>query len=228
MADIAPVTATDTTTDTTTPAKPGYRTTEFWVKLAALILTALYASGVIPTSGTAAAVAAIAATMLGALGYTVSRTWAKSFAGILLLFAIGGATTQMACGSTAKSVEGAAGHAVVDCTETEARAQAVNVMTPVVQAVIQGSTSADGKLIDTVPIKSALGKLTKNMLYSEAWTILSCAAKTAFATLTHPAPVQPGAPAAAPFVVDPVAVVNAEADVMATIAPGARFALTTP
>lgn len=134
----------------------------------------------------------------------------------------------MACGSTAKSVEGASGHAVVDCAETEARAHAVDVMTPVVQAVIQGSTSADGKVIDTAPIKSALGKLTKDTLYTEAWTILSCAAKTAFAALTHPAPVQPGAPAAAPFVVDPVAVARAEADVMATIAPGARFALAAP
>lgn len=132
------------------------------------------------------------------------------------------------CGSTAKHVEVTAGHAVVDCAETEARAQAVNVMTPVVQAVIQGSTSADGKLIDTAPIKSALGKLTKDTLYSEAWTILSCAAKTAFAALAHPAPVLPGAPAAAPFVVDPAAVAKAEADVMATIAPGARFALAVP
>lgn len=62
----------------TTPAKPGYLTTEFWLKVAALVLTALYASGVIPTAGTAATVVAIAATMLGALGYTVSRTLLKA------------------------------------------------------------------------------------------------------------------------------------------------------
>lgn len=57
--------------------KPGFRTTEFWLKLAAIALTALFASGAIPTTGTATTVTAIAATMLGALGYTVSRTLAK-------------------------------------------------------------------------------------------------------------------------------------------------------
>jgi hypothetical protein len=57
--------------------KPGYQTSEFWLKVAAFALTALYASGVIPTGGPVAQVAAIAATMLGALGYTVSRTLVK-------------------------------------------------------------------------------------------------------------------------------------------------------
>jgi hypothetical protein len=74
-------TAIETPTGNTTVAttvKPGYCTTEFWLKLAAVLLTALFASGVIPTTGTAAMVAAIAATMLGALGYTVARTMVKS------------------------------------------------------------------------------------------------------------------------------------------------------
>lgn len=75
--------------------KPGYQTTEFWMKLAAILLTALFASGVIPTSGTAAMVAAIAATMLGALGYTVSRSLVK-MAGVFLLVGLL-ASTQMAC-----------------------------------------------------------------------------------------------------------------------------------
>lgn len=60
------------------PVKPGYQTTEFWLKIAAIVLTALFASGAIPTSGPLATVTAIAATMLGALGYTVSRTFAKT------------------------------------------------------------------------------------------------------------------------------------------------------
>lgn len=64
--------------DISPPVKPGYLTTEFWLKVAALILTALFASGVIPTSGPAAQITAIAATILGALGYTVSRTMVKS------------------------------------------------------------------------------------------------------------------------------------------------------
>jgi hypothetical protein len=66
--------------DSSPPAKPGYLTTEFWLKVAAFALTALYASGVIPTTGAVATIAAIAATMLGALGYTVSRTFVKTAA----------------------------------------------------------------------------------------------------------------------------------------------------
>lgn len=58
--------------------KPGYKTSEFWLKLAAVLLTALYASDVIPTGGPVSKVAAIAATMLGAIGYTVVRGMVKA------------------------------------------------------------------------------------------------------------------------------------------------------
>ncbi len=73
-------TTTNPSSVTTTTVKPGYRTTEFWLKILALILTALFASGVIPTSGPVAQTAAIAAAMLGAIGYTVCRTIAKGTA----------------------------------------------------------------------------------------------------------------------------------------------------
>ncbi len=68
------------TVPTTPPAtvKPGWQTSEFRLKVLAFILTALYASGVIPTSGPWASALAIGATMLGALGYTVSRTLVKT------------------------------------------------------------------------------------------------------------------------------------------------------
>jgi hypothetical protein len=56
--------------------KPGYKTTEFWLKVAAFALTAVYASGAL-TNSTALAIAGIAATLLGSLGYTVSRTLVK-------------------------------------------------------------------------------------------------------------------------------------------------------
>ena len=59
---------------------PGYKTSEFWMKLLATLLTAFYASGVIPTSGTTSQVVAIVATMLGALGYTVVRGAVKTAA----------------------------------------------------------------------------------------------------------------------------------------------------
>ncbi len=64
------------TQDPVPSTKPGWQTSEFWLKLAALLLTAAYASGVM-TDNTVLAVAGIAATILGALGYTVSRTIAK-------------------------------------------------------------------------------------------------------------------------------------------------------
>lgn len=63
----------------TDPAKPGFKTSEFWLKVAAMVLTAAYASGAL-TSNTALAIAGIAATILGALGYTVSRTMIKAAA----------------------------------------------------------------------------------------------------------------------------------------------------
>ncbi len=62
--------------EATTATKPGYKTTEFWLKLAALTLTALYASGAL-TNNTALAIAGIVGTILGVLGYTVSRTLVK-------------------------------------------------------------------------------------------------------------------------------------------------------
>lgn len=83
----APAAPNPITINTTTPAiteigtpppvKPGWQTSEFRLGVAAFALTALYASGVIPTSGPWASVAAIAATILGSLGYTVSRTLVK-------------------------------------------------------------------------------------------------------------------------------------------------------
>jgi hypothetical protein len=71
---------TDTATPVPTAVTPGYKTTEFWLHLAALLLTALFASGVIPTSGTAAQVAAIAASLLGSVGYSVGRSMVKAAA----------------------------------------------------------------------------------------------------------------------------------------------------
>lgn len=58
--------------------KPGWKTTEFWLKLLAMLLTALYASGVISTGSQAENVVAIVATILGTLGYTVSRSLVKA------------------------------------------------------------------------------------------------------------------------------------------------------
>lgn len=59
-----------------TPTKPGWRTSEFWLSIAAIALSSLFASGAM-TNTTALAIAGIAATVLTALGYKVSRTAVK-------------------------------------------------------------------------------------------------------------------------------------------------------
>lgn len=64
------------------PVKPGHRTSEFYVHWAAIILSALFAADVIPTSGLAAKLAAMACSILLSLGYTVSRTVIKTKADV--------------------------------------------------------------------------------------------------------------------------------------------------
>ena len=58
-------------------SKPGYKTTEFWLSFAALVVGAAFASGVFPTESTGEKLLGLAATVLTALGYTVSRTMVK-------------------------------------------------------------------------------------------------------------------------------------------------------
>lgn len=63
---------------TTPPPKPGFQTSEFWLKVAAFALTTLLASGAIPTNGQLAQIVAMASTMLGSIIYTASRTSVKN------------------------------------------------------------------------------------------------------------------------------------------------------
>lgn len=104
-----------------TPVKPGWQTTEWYLSLAAMLLTALYASGVIPTGGLPATIAAIAATVLTALGYKVSRTLIKtaSAAALLVLLAIGAAASLTSCAASEKIVVDE-GHQIVDCARLDA------------------------------------------------------------------------------------------------------------
>jgi hypothetical protein len=68
-----------TTEVVTVATKPGYKTTEFWLALAATLLSALFMSGAV-TNNTVLAIAGIAATILTSLGYSVSRGMAKAAA----------------------------------------------------------------------------------------------------------------------------------------------------
>lgn len=56
--------------------KPGWKTSEFAVKMLAMLMTAMYAGGVFTDDQVTKAVAIIA-TFTGALGYTWARTVAK-------------------------------------------------------------------------------------------------------------------------------------------------------
>lgn len=58
------------------PLKPGWQTSEFWTKLVAFGLSMLLASGAITNNAVLAAIG-IAANMLGASVYTMSRTKLK-------------------------------------------------------------------------------------------------------------------------------------------------------
>ena len=53
--------------------KPGYKTTEFWLALAATAIGAAAASGAIPTDGPIAQAIGMIASALVALGYTGAR-----------------------------------------------------------------------------------------------------------------------------------------------------------
>ena len=76
--------AVQTTTPGAVPAvadaavKPGYKTTEFWLSAAATVVGLAIASGIVPTSGTWPQIVGLVTGVLGALGYTVSRTAVKN------------------------------------------------------------------------------------------------------------------------------------------------------
>jgi len=192
-ADLA--TTTTVTVPPTPPVKPGYRTTEFWFKVAAVLLSAVFASGVL-TTNTALAIAGMAATVLTSLGYTVSRTMVK-VAGAMLLAAMFTLPLMSACSSGTVS---AVGQVAWDCTAPQ-RAEAVAVLTPLADSAIRAAASADGKLIDASLLKAALG--TAN-LKTELGSLLVCAAASAFTALVHAAPRADSAAAAA-FMLDPAA-----------------------
>lgn len=62
------------------PEKPnprGYATTEFWLTLAAVVVSALAASNLFEADSVAMKVIGVAGAVLAALGYTVGRSYLK-------------------------------------------------------------------------------------------------------------------------------------------------------
>jgi hypothetical protein len=212
---------------TPTPVKPGYLTTEFYLSLAATLLTYLFASGAI-TSNTELAIAGMAATVLTALGYKVSRTIVKTAGPMLAVIALAiGAGGTLSCSSAQRT---AIGDALWDCTAPQ-RAEAVEVLTPTLESLIVAAASADGSKIDTSKLQAALSKAN---LLNEAGALLTCAAASAFAALAISASQATGelsvvarsSVAALPDVPirpDPTALRQAFDELRASRFPGATF-----
>jgi len=57
--------------------KPGYKTTEFWLTLAASAVGLTLASGILPSDGEAFKIVGLAASVLASLGYTITRAKTK-------------------------------------------------------------------------------------------------------------------------------------------------------
>lgn len=77
----APTEAYDATQDPGNAAqKPGYKTTEFWLSLAALLLSALVASGVLDAipGEKDDQIVALATSLLATLGYSAQRMMVKA------------------------------------------------------------------------------------------------------------------------------------------------------
>lgn len=80
---MAEETTTEVVTEEVTPTpavKPGYKTTEFWMSVAACALGAFLASGALPEENFATQIAGVILSGLTALGYTVSRFVVKNAA----------------------------------------------------------------------------------------------------------------------------------------------------
>ena len=61
------------TTVTTPVSKPGYKTTEFWLSLAAVFVGAVQASGLVPNEGIWSQMLGTVTVALVSLGYTGAR-----------------------------------------------------------------------------------------------------------------------------------------------------------
>lgn len=57
--------------------KAGWRTTEFWLTVAANLVSLLFASGIVSSGGTMDRVLGLVAMVLASLGYSISRGMAK-------------------------------------------------------------------------------------------------------------------------------------------------------
>lgn len=169
----------DTTTSDTT-VKPGWRTTEFWLSSAAKLLGILFASGVIGDGTVEMRIAGLAAMLLAALGYTVSRAVVKAAGIAVLVIAVG--STQPAC-ATARPRVAAGLSALIDCT-TPQRAAVVDDIGHALLGYVLKYVTGDGRSVDTAKLKADSAALKGEAL-------ASCGLVAALAILATPKPPAP-------------------------------------
>lgn len=210
-----PTTTTTTTTEatpsgaaatTTATIKPGMKTSEFALTLAAIVLSACFAVDLIPTDTLGAKIAIIAALTLTSMGYTVVRGKVKTGALALMLagFALGASST--ACSGAGDRVR-AGTRAFIDCMAPSTKSAAAELV-PALKTTVVGMLDSAGKIDRgalvsvAAPMKSAVPR---------------CALDAAIAAVLNPPPPSPGAPASSALEVDKADVAGAYADVRSSL-----------
>lgn len=212
-----PTTTTTTTTEatpagaaatTTATIKPGMKTSEFAMNVAALVLSACFAVDLFPTGSVYAKIAIIAAITFTSMGYTVARAKVKSGVGglALVLFAFSMMATAPACSGAGDRIR-AGGRAFLDCMAPSTKS-AADELVPALKTTVVGMLDSSGK-ID----RAALGSVAAPMKTA----IPRCALDAAIAAVLNPPAPLPGAPASSPLEVDETDVAGAYADVRASL-----------
>lgn len=204
-------TATDNSATVTTTTKPGYKTTEFYLSLLATLLTALFASGVF-TSSTSLAIAGMAATVLTALGYKVTRAMVK-MAGLVLLVGLA-TSSQLGCSTLRDSGTRVAGD-VVDCMKPDAKA-AISELAPAFRDIVKNATGNNGR-VDWAPVRAAAAPLKS--------AATRCAFTAVIAEVLRPRQGPGQSPQSSPLEADQVDVLTGFRAIQADLFGGATFKL---
>lgn len=197
-----------------TPATPGWKTTEFWLGASAKVLGILFASGVIGTGTVAERIAGLAAALLAQLGYTVSRTLVKQAAAVLLAVVLGSAAlAQTACSSSLRGTAASGAGAALDCEAANVKSL-LGDLVPLAIAEVTKWISGSGT-VDTTGLKADLAAIKGDAA--------KCALDAAVVILTSaPAPAKAGTPQAAPMAIDRAQVAAGYAQVRGDLGWAAR------
>lgn len=144
---------TDTNLPAATVLKAGYKTTEFWLALAAKLLGAAYAAGLIGDGGTIARIAGLAAVVLSSLGYSVSRGIAKAAAVLLLVGLLAPPTMSTSCATVAPAASAGA-VAALDCEAQHFTPDMYHDLQTLAADKIQGWIA--GKTVDTTALAARI------------------------------------------------------------------------